>query len=126
MKVNRMLLTYALLLVAMALTVTGEVLLKIGMNRIGDSFALTPRMLFHAFSHWQVFFGFALIFGGALFWLYVISRFELSFAYPLLAFNYVLIMVPAWFLLGEHITRNKIIGALIIVLGVIVVTWRGK
>jgi drug/metabolite transporter (DMT)-like permease len=123
---SRVLVTFSLLLVAMALTVTGEVLLKVGMNRIGDQFALTPRMLAHAFSHWQVFCGFVLIFSGSLFWLYVISRFDLSYAYPLLAFNYVLILIPSWVLLGERVTMNKVIGSLIIVLGVIVVTWRGK
>ncbi len=121
-----MLLTYTLLFVAIALTVTGEVLLKVGMNVIGEGFTFTPAALFRTFSQWQVFLGFCLIFGGSLFWLYVISRFELSYAYPLLAFNYVVIMLPAWLLLRENITWNKIVGALIIVAGVIVVTWRGK
>lgn len=119
-------LTYALLLVAIALTVTGEVLLKLGMNTIGDEFAFTPAMFIRTFTQWQVFLGFVLIFGGSLFWLYVISRFDLSFAYPILAFNYVAILLPAWLLLGERVTPNKIIGSLIIVAGVIVVTWRGK
>lgn len=116
--------TYTLLLVAIGLTVVGEVLLKIGMNVIGDSFAFTPQMLVRTFAQWQVFLGFVLIFAGSLFWLYVISRFELSFAYPLLGFSYVLILLPSYLMLGEQITLNKVIGALIIVFGVIVVTWK--
>lgn len=119
-------LTYALLAVAILLTVTGEVMLKIGINTIGDAFSFTPASFIRTFLQWQVLLGFALIFGGSLFWLYVISRFDLSYAYPLLAFNYVAIMLPAWLLLGEKITFNKIIGSLIIVVGVVVVTWRGK
>lgn len=121
-----MLLTYALLLVAISLTVTGEVLLKMGLNSIGDAFTFTPTMIFRTFTQWQVFLGFVLIFGGSLFWLYVISRFDLSFAYPILAFNYVAILIPAWLLLNERVTINKVVGSLIIVAGVIVVTWRGK
>jgi multidrug transporter EmrE-like cation transporter len=118
-----MLMTYALLFVAICLTVTGEVLLKAGMNEVGE-FSFTPAAMFETFTHWRIVAGFALIFGGALFWLYVISRFDLSYAYPLLALSYIAILIPSWLVLGEQITINKIVGALIIVCGVIVLTWR--
>jgi drug/metabolite transporter (DMT)-like permease len=116
----------ALLLTASALTVVGEVLLKLGVNAVSaqvGAFSLDPRVLWATFTDWRVVLGFALVFGGALFWLGVISRVNLSFAYPLLALNYVLILVPSRFVLGETITPSKIIGAVIVVVGVIVITW---
>ncbi len=115
-----------LLLVASGLTVIGEVLLKLGMNAVSaqvGAFTLEPRVLWTTFTDWRVILGFALVFGGALFWLGVISRVNLSFAYPLLALNYVLILIPSRYFLGENITPTKLAGAVIVVAGVIVITW---
>lgn len=121
-----MLFVFALLLTASALTVIGEILLKLGVNAVGErvgAFSLDPTVLWATFTDWRVILGFALVFGGALFWLGVISRVNLSFAYPLLALNYVLILVPSRLLLNEAITPTKIVGAVIVVVGVIVITW---
>lgn len=125
---RRMFLVYVMLITASALTVVGEVLLKLGINQVTarvGAFSFEPSVLFATFSEWRVLLGFALVFGGALFWLGVISRVDLSFAYPLLALNYVIVLIPSRFLLNELITPSKIIGAAIVVLGVIVITWGG-
>ncbi len=116
---------FALLLIAICLTVTGELLLKSGMNRVGE-FSPSPATLWRTFTEWRVLLGFVLIFSGSLFWLGVISRADFSFAYPLLALSYVVSLIPAHFILREHVTLNRIVGALIIVCGVIVITWRGR
>lgn len=121
-----MLPVFALLLTASALTVVGEVLLKLGMNAVTaqvGAFSLDPRVVLATFTDWRVILGFALVFGGALFWLAVISRVNLSLAYPLLALNYVLILIPSRYVLGEEITPAKVVGAAIVVVGVIVITW---
>lgn len=125
-KLRPMLLVLSLLLTASALTVTGEVLLKIGINHVTThvgAFTLDPKVLWATFTDWRVILGFALVFGGAIFWLGVISRVDLSFAYPLLALNYVIILIPSRILLNESISLVRLIGALIIVIGVIVITW---
>lgn len=121
-----MILVYSLLVVACVLTVAGEVLLKLGVARVGEqvgAFSLDPQVLLATFTEWRVILGFALVFGGALFWLGVISRVQLSFAYPLLALNYLILLVPARFILDEPITVTRIVGAAIIVVGVVVITW---
>ncbi len=122
-KVRVMLLIFTLLLTAICLTVTGELFLKAGMTRVGE-FSASFGTVFRTFTEWRVLLGFMLIFGGGLFWLGVISRVDLSFAYPLLALSYVISLIPAHFLLGEHVTLNRIIGACVIVIGVVIVTWR--
>ena len=121
-----MLLVFSLLLTASTLTVIGEILLKLGVNAVSQrvgAFSLDPNVLWATFTEWRVILGFVLVFGGALFWLGVIARVNLSFAYPLLALNYVIILIPSRLLLNEAITPTKIIGALIVVVGVIVITW---
>jgi drug/metabolite transporter (DMT)-like permease len=126
MKAPAMFFVFALLLTASTLTVIGEILLKLGVNAVGQrvgAFSLEPTVLWATFTDWRVILGFVLVFGGALFWLGVISRVNLSFAYPLLALNYVLILIPSRLLLNEMITPTKIIGAVIVVVGVIVITW---
>ncbi|HEU4327394.1 MAG TPA: hypothetical protein VFS21_29925 [Roseiflexaceae bacterium] len=119
---NRMLI-FALLIVAICLTVTGELLLKAGVDRVGE-FSPDLTVLVRTFTEWRVLLGFTLIFSGSLFWLGVISRADFSFAYPLLALSYVVSLIPARFVLGENVTLNRVVGALIIVVGVVVVTWR--
>ncbi|MFV9503843.1 MAG: EamA family transporter [Oscillochloridaceae bacterium umkhey_bin13] len=121
-----MLPVFLLLLTASTLTVIGEVLLKLGVNAVNErvgAFSLDPDVLWATFTDWRVVLGFVLVFGGALFWLGVISRVNLSFAYPLLALNYVIILIPSRFILNEAITPTKILGAVIVVVGVIVITW---
>jgi drug/metabolite transporter (DMT)-like permease len=120
---------YALLLIAIGLTVTGEVLLKLGMNSVSaDVGAFTPSLpvLLRTFTEWRVVLGFALIFSGALFWLGVISRADFSFAYPLLALSYVVALLPARFVIGEQLTLNRIVGAVIVVVGALIIGWERR
>lgn len=118
--------TFGLLLVAISLSVTGETLLKVGMNRIG-SLDLTPATLLPTF--WRVFTtpvivaGFALIFGGSLFWLVVISKWNLSLAYPLLSISYIASLFIGALFLNEVLTPLRILGVLVVVVGVVLITW---
>ena len=119
-------LIYVLLLIAISLTVSGEVLLKLGMNQVRaevGAFSTSLPVLVRTFTEWRVVVGFALIFSGALFWLGVISRADFSFAYPLLALSYVVAMIPARFILHEDVTLNRVLGAVIVVVGAIVISW---
>ena len=122
-------LIYGLLLIAICLTVTGEVLLKLGMNAVRadvGAFTASLPVLLRTFTDWRVVLGFALIFSGALFWLGVISRADFSFAYPLLALSYVIALLPARFVIGEQVTLNRIIGACIVVVGALIIGWEQK
>jgi drug/metabolite transporter (DMT)-like permease len=70
--------------------------------------------------------GFALIFGAAVLWLVVISRVNLSLAYPVLALGYVITVVASRLFLSEPLTWQKVAGSLVICLGVGLVSWSGK
>lgn len=113
-----------LMLPAILFSTTGELLFKIGMNRVG-SFdfsgssirAVLPRILLNPFI-WIGFIGFGL---GAVFWLAVLSRAPLSIAYPILALSYFVVVVEARLILHERVTWKRILGVSIIVIGVVVV-----
>ncbi len=114
---------FALLLIAILFSTVGEVLLKIGVNRV-ETITLQPMTLIRAFMQWQVLAGFVLLFGGSLFWLAVISRVNLSIAYPLLAIGYVLTTIWALFFLKEPVPVSRWMGIGAIVGGVALVLYR--
>jgi multidrug transporter EmrE-like cation transporter len=53
-------------------------------------------------------------------WLWALSRVDISFAYPFLAFGYVLVSVMARFWLGEELSPQRLVGMAIIILGIII------
>lgn len=55
---------------------------------------------------------------GLLSWMIVLSRMDLSVAYPLLSINYVLILLGARYLFGEEIPMRRWVGVLFILVGI--------
>lgn len=55
-------------------------------------------------------------------WLAVLSRLPVSVAYPLLSIGYIITAVFGFFLFGESLGVVKIVGIIIIIIGVIVLT----
>ena len=72
---------------------------------------------------WQVIAGFVLLFGGSLFWLAVISRVNLSIAYPLLAIGYVLTTIWALVFLKEAVPSSRWLGIGAIIIGIVLVLY---
>lgn len=117
--------TFALLLVAMSLTVTGELLLKNGMNRHGELNVSLDTLVPTAvklFTNPFVLGGFVFVFSGALFWLAVLSRWPLSLAYPLLSISYILGIGASVLLFKEKVSWVQLLGVLVIIMGVYLVS----
>ena len=55
-------------------------------------------------------------------WLLVLSRVEVSFAYPLLSVGYIVNAVAGYYLFQENLSATRITGILIIIIGVYFVT----
>ncbi len=55
-------------------------------------------------------------------WLLVLSRVEVSFAYPLLSVGYIVNAVAGYYLFQENLSLTRITGILIIIAGVYLVT----
>jgi drug/metabolite transporter (DMT)-like permease len=114
-----------LVLAAAIIAAGGQLSLKAGMNQVGaiDAASLArPLETFgRVFSTPLVWFGLACYGVGAILWLIVLSRLDLSYAYLLLAAMYVLIPLVSWLFLGERIPPLRWLGMVVVVLGVLIV-----
>jgi uncharacterized membrane protein len=48
------------------------------------------------------------------------TKFELSYAYPLMSLNFVIVLILSAWLLHEPVTLNKTIGIILIVAGTVI------
>jgi multidrug transporter EmrE-like cation transporter len=64
--------------------------------------------------------GFIAAFLASLCWMAAMTAFELSYAYPFMGLTFVLVFLASVFLLGEQVTSYKILGLVLIVLGIFV------
>lgn len=63
----------------------------------------------------------ATFFAGVL-WLLTMTRFELSYAYPFMSLNYVLVVGASVMLFGESLSVPKLLGTALVIAGVIVIS----
>ena len=81
------------------LNVTGQLSLKYGMSKIGNfsvSLATLPPVFFKAATNLSVLFGLLCYGLGFMVWLIVLSKAEVSYAYPLISLGYVFTAILAW------------------------------
>ena len=57
-----------------------------------------------------------------LLWMAVLSRVEVSFAYPFLSIGYVVAAVAGYCLFNEHLSLTRIAGIIVICIGVILIS----
>jgi drug/metabolite transporter (DMT)-like permease len=63
---------------------------------------------------------------GSLAWIAVLARMDLSYAYPFLALNFILITLVSRLALGETIPTTRWIGIVVICLGIVLIARAGK
>jgi uncharacterized membrane protein len=98
----------------------GQILWKVGMNEIGVVSEISVEGITHIVLNPYIFGGLFSYGIGTLFWLIALSRAELSFVYPFIALTFVIIFMASFFLFHENISFQRILGALIIVIGIVV------
>ncbi len=115
-----------LIIVAMLIGVVGQVALKAGMNQVGRieklDFTKPMQILGPALTQPLVWIGLAAYALSAMFWLIVLSRFDLSYAYPMLASMYLVIPIVSRIFLDESIPPLRWVGMLVVLIGVILVS----
>ena len=114
---------FLLVIVAICFSVAGELCLKSGMDQIGIfSLANFGPTLRRILTNARILTGFASLGVGAIFWLAVLSRANLSWAYPMLSLGYILVLLFSALILKEPVSAVRWIGALVVVLGVFMIT----
>ena len=120
---NNVMKDFLLLFFNVLLTVMGQILLKHGVGMVGriNSFReLLPKLTKVCLNPYVI--GGICIYGFTTFvWLVILSRVKLSIAYPMLSLGYVLAIPFSWLFFKESIPKVRIIGAVIICIGVYLV-----
>ena len=109
-----------LVLISVLLGVLGQLSLKQGMKNIGN-FEIrdfTTSKIFKLIEEKFVVIGIALYAIATLFWLVILSKAELSFAYPMLALGYILIAIFSKIFFNENISLIRFLGILLISIGI--------
>ncbi len=115
-----------LIFLSVSIAVTGQILLKIGIDRIGVSGFGSTKALVSLFSGIikspMVLTGLFLYFISAAIWLVILSTVDLSFAYPFIGLSYVLVLILSKFILKEEVNPIRWIGGFIITAGVVIIS----
>jgi drug/metabolite transporter (DMT)-like permease len=117
---EKMMQTWWLVLLSVASGVAGQTVIKLGVSQPGAAeatqnlIALVTMILRSPL----VLLGLMLYGIGALAWIAVLSRLDLSMAYPFLALNFILVTVSSRFLLGEEVPTLRWLGILVICSGI--------
>jgi len=112
-----------LVLISVVLGAFGQVLMKMGLKEKPiDLTQLASLKLFDTLFQRYVFSGVVLYLLAVLLWFVVLSKAELSFAYPLISIAYIITAVMAVFLFGENITIVRWLGIFLIIGGVFLIT----
>jgi len=120
---------FVMILVAVGMEVVGQLLYKAGINSMT---ATAPDTLWDvgaiagfawgALQNWRVLAGIAVYCAQAGVWWAVLSRVDLSYAFPLTSMSYVLLLIASRAFLGEHVSLQRWLGATAIVFGVYLIT----
>lgn len=114
---------FFILATSILLAVTGQLMMKKGMMMIG-AFSLSQlhTKIIPMFLNPFVFFGFACFGLSSIFWLVVLSRFEISLVYPIVSLAYILVALASMVFFKESVTLMRWLGILVIVAGVVLIS----
>jgi len=104
---------YFLLLIPIVLITLGQTFSKLGAEELNSSNSIL-----------NIFFilGYALLILRGIVWVYIIRKINLSFAYPVQSFSYVLILGISYFVFKESISFINLAGVLLISLGIVLIS----
>jgi multidrug transporter EmrE-like cation transporter len=115
--------TFFLVVTSVTLSAVAQLVLKGGMASatVQSSLAAQPSIgtLIAVFGNWRVLLGLFIYFLSAAVWLLVLSRLDVSLAYPFVGLGFVLTMILGWLVRGEVLSINRVTGTFLIVGGII-------
>ena|SRR3989344_3670252 len=106
---------FVLIFVPIICAALGQLILKAGMNQVGKF------DLIRSFTNPLVLFGLAFYGASLILWMMVLTRENLSFAYPLVAFSYVVTVVLSRVFLHEPVPSLRWLGLAVIVVGILLI-----
>lgn len=114
--------------VGMVLGLMGQLLLKKGMIHIGEVTLFSKgirnlsKTVWNMMTNKTVLAGIFFFAVSSLLWLVILSGLELSYIYPLVSINYVLVALSSRVLFKEKVTKARWLSIAVIIVGVILVS----
>jgi len=111
------------ILISVFMGAIGQTVLKLGANKLGSislSFRNIIKDIVHILMIPEILIGLVLFGSSFLLWIKVLTKSDLSYAYPMVSLGYVLVALLSKFLFNEPFTINKIAGVVMIISGVFV------
>jgi len=115
---------FLLLMLGVLLNACAQLLLKMGMTRIGEFEFQLSNVLpigLQIASNIPIMLGIAAYVISVLVWMLVLSRVDVSMAYPMLSLGYVVNAIAAFYLFAEPLSALRVGGIFIILMGVFMV-----
>jgi multidrug transporter EmrE-like cation transporter len=115
---------FSLILLGVLLNTSAQLMLKAGMTQIGHFEFSAANMVpigFKVMGNPPIITGLCLYVCSVGVWLLVLSRVQVSFAYPMLSIGYIVNAVAANYFFGEPLTSARMLGIFIIIAGVYLV-----
>ena len=116
--------TFLVAVISVAISVAAQFSLKAGMSGQAARAAMagpwSPSLVVSLLTNSYVLGGFLLYGAGAVVWLRVLATSDVSKAYPLVGLGF-LMTAAVGFMVGEHVTLPRVVGVLLISLGVLLV-----
>jgi len=116
--------TYVWLVITLAGTVAAQLLLKKGLNQVGQAPSQIGGMfpfLVHAFSNIYVLAAMVSVVVAALAWILALSRVGLGHVYPFMSLSFVLVAIFSVMLFKENIALLGWVGIVLVCAGVFLV-----
>ncbi len=124
-----MIFTLLVALVAIMLLVSGQTLLKLGLNDVGGVSLfggnLIGSLLGLLRTPWIIL-GFACYGVSSVLWLDVLSKLDFSLAFPMVSLTYVFSLVIGHFIFHETVGLDRVVGVLLILSGLFFVVRSGR
>ena len=121
--------TYVLFALTMLLQPLSQIFEKLGIMQVGGINSIQdlfrPHTLFRMATNPYVVTGVGLSGVCAIFWLGLLSQWDVSYLYPMGSIAQIVLAVYAFLLLGESFTMLKCLGIVVIIVGTILLNWRG-
>jgi multidrug transporter EmrE-like cation transporter len=112
------------ILAGVALNATAQLLLKAGTNAVGHfefTFANIIPIGWRIATQLPIIGGLACYVLSVVVWIVGLSRVDVSIAYPMLSLGYVVNAFAAWYLFGEVLSAQRLVGIGVILVGVFLV-----
>jgi drug/metabolite transporter (DMT)-like permease len=111
---------FTIIFIPILMSAVAQIILKLGLGDLSTKSG-PINFLLKALTSPGVIIGLIIYALGAMLWLIVLSREDVSFAFPLVSLAYVIAIVLSAVILKEEITLPKIIGSLIIIVGIFII-----